>query len=310
MPTPHESFNTLVYQTLEAAAALLEAGRPAEALHAIKVLAEMEITARQREQYIALRREIESQLVHDSWVTLQMAHPEPLTFSLLTEEVVPYLQALHRVHEIVARLQGKPPAWDPEIRQLSHHSPLSMTFGYWHPEIIQTILEVIFDERRSPSRRIKAGESPEQPLLTRVNATYQLLEKVIPKATAQQKNALATQLLPDIDLLASSTVEAQVIGVSVRADAAPSPPPSTPQPPPAEAEPREATAQPAKPAALPEAPDDEAAAAKSPRYIGGQAESSMRPRYPRHRVTRPAPKPYTPPGKREGEDEGDEPGEE
>ncbi|GAB4438354.1 MAG: hypothetical protein Kow00120_05940 [Anaerolineae bacterium] len=298
MRSPHESFNTLVYQTLESAAALLEAGRPAEALHAIKVLAEMEITARQREQYIALRREIEAQLVHDSWVTLQMAHPEPLTFSLLTEEVIPYLQALHRVHELVARLQGKPPAWDPEIRQLSHHSPLSVTFGYWHPDIIQTILDVVFEERRGPARRIQAGESPAQPLLTRVNATYKLLEKVIPTATSQQKNALATQILPDIDLLASSPVEAQVIGVSVRGDE-PGPPPEA----------REATAATGAPAARrepsgppPEDLPEEPPPPTAPRYIGSKPEAPVRPRYPRHRVTRPAPKPYVPP-ERTDEDE-------
>lgn len=295
MPAQHESFHTLVYQTLEAAAALLEAGRPAEALHAIKVLAEMEITARQREQYIALRREIEAQLVHDSWVTLQLAHPEPLTFSLLTEEVIPYLQALHRVHEVVARLQTKPPAWDPEIRQLSHHSPLSITFGYWHPEIIQIILDVVAEERRGPAKRIKAGESPGQPMLTRVDATYTLLEKVVPAASARQKTALATTLLPDIDLLASSPVEAQVIGQSV-------------QPAAAGAGAAEKPAERPKAAApLPQPKPEESPETSKPaaaRYIGGQAqdEPPVRPRYPRHRVTRPAPKPYSPP---QGEDEGD-----
>ncbi len=298
MSSANESFNTLVFQTLESAAALLEAGRPAEALHAIKVLAEMEITAKQREQYIALRREIEAQLVHDSWVTLQMAHPEPLTFSLLTEEVIPYLQALHRVHELVARLQGKAPAWDPEIRQLSHHSPLSVTFGYWHPEIIQTILDVVFEERRGPARRIKAGESPTQPLLTRVNATYKLLEKVIPSATSQQKTALATQLLPDIDLLASSPVEAQVIGVSVRSEEPAAP--STPPPP----EAKEPAAAQSKTSALPDELPEEPPTSTPARYPGGESERPVRPRYPRHRVTRPVPKPYTPPG--ETDEDGEE----
>lgn len=302
MPTPHEAFNTLVYQTLEAAAALLEAGRPAEALHTIKHLAEMEITARQREQYGALRREIESQLVTDSWVTLQLAHPEPLTFALFTDGVVPYLQALHRLHEVVARLQGKSPAWDPEIRQMSHHSPLSVTFGFWHPDIIRTILAVIFDERRGPARRIKAGESPRQRELTRVDATYRLLEEVIPDATGAQKTALAHQLLPDVDLLASSPVEGQVIGVSVSPD----------ERPPAAETWRPAPPEPEEPAPLEEQPpeDEEEETGEDeagPRYIGQPSGGKPQPRYqpprPRRRLTRPAPKPFSPPDRDENGDE-------
>jgi hypothetical protein len=299
MPTPHEAFNALVYQTLEAAAALLEAGRPAEALHTIKNLAEMEITARQREQYIALRRQIEAQLVTDSWVTLQLAHPEPLNFGLLTDAVIPYLQALHRLHEVVARLQGKSPSWDPEIRQLSHHSPFSITFGFWHPEIIQAILEVVAEERRGPAQRIQAGESPlVQPLLTRVSATYKLLERVGPAGTTeQQKNALANQILPDIDLLASSPVEAQVIGVSVRRDETPPPtPPPAPEP---EAARRAATTKPP----LPEEPATEppTPSTSRPRDVGS-APPPTHPRYPpSRRITRPAPKPFSQEGQEEEE---------
>ncbi|MBN1287931.1 MAG: hypothetical protein JXB47_21210 [Anaerolineae bacterium] len=322
MPTPHEAFNTLVYQTLEAAAALLEAGRPAEALHTIKHLGEMEITARQREQYGALRREIEAQLVTDSWVALQLAHPEPLTFALFTEGVVPYLQALHRLHEVVARLQGKSPAWDPEIRQMSHHSPFSITFGFWHPDIIRTILEVIFDERRGPARRIKAGEPRKQRELTRVDATYRLLEKVVPDATPEQKAALAHQLLPDIDLLASSPVEGQVIGVSVSPEdraLAPAPPPSRPEPAP-EPAPSKSKAEPAAPelpapadSAVDSAADVSTGADDGPRYIGqpapGVSEPKPAPLYqpprPRRRVTRPAPKPFSPPEHDENEEDGE-----
>ncbi len=309
MPTPHEAFNTLVYQTLEAAAALLEAGRPAEALHSIKHLAEMEITARQREQYGMLRREIESQLVTDSWVTLQLTHPEPLTFGMLTEGVIPYLKALHRLHEAAAMLQGKSPAWDPEIRQLSHHSPFSITLGFWHPEIIQTILEVIFDERRGAARRIKAGEAPGQPLLTRVNTTYRLLERVIPDASDVQKAALANQLLPDVDLLASSPVEGQVIGVSVppgvppeaptwsaaRSTPAPaSPPPTTEPPPPSPSAPKP------EPEALPPNDVGPSHAGKPPVH-----PEPPKPNIPplRRRTTRPAPKPFAPPREDDDRDE-------
>jgi hypothetical protein len=311
MTSRHEAFNALVYQTLEAAAALLEAGRPAEALHTIKNLAEMEITARQREQYIALRREIDAQLVTDSWVALQLAHPEPLTFHMLADAVMPYLEALHNLHEMVAWLQGRPPASDPEIRQMSHHSPLSITLGFWHPDIIQTILEVIFDERRGPSRRLKQGKQPVSALLTRVDAAYRLLERVVPDASEAQKAALANRILADIDMMASSLVEAQVIGVSVRPE--PSEPgrwrvpepapaePSAPEPPKSAAEPE------SKPEPEPElepdpgpdpGPEDPDVAPESPmspppsgrpRYIGGQQLPDPS-RYQR-RVTRPVPKP-------------------
>jgi hypothetical protein len=307
MTSRHEAFNALVYQTLEAAAALLEAGRPAEALHTIKNLAEMEITSRQREQYIALRREIDAQLVTDSWVALQLAHPEPLTFRMLADAVMPYLEALHNLHEMVAWLQGRPPASDPEIRQLSHHSPFSITLGFWHPDIIKIILEVIFDERRGPSRRLKQGKQPVSALLTRVDAAHRLLERVVPDASEAQKAALANRILADIDMMASSPVEAQVIGVSVRPEPSepgrwrvPEPPPEhQPEPPPAElpepVPPAPAAGPEPEPEPEPDEPNDDPESPVSPppsgrpRYIGGQQRPDPS-RYQR-RVTRPVPKP-------------------
>ncbi len=204
MPAPNDAFYSLVYQTLDAAAALLESGQPEAALTAIRPLGQMDITARQRRRYEELLQAIEERLAGESWVTLQLTCPRPLTLNVLSGEVMSLLRALTRLHDVLAQLEGKQPVWDPEIRQMSHHASFSVTLGGWNQAIMERILGAITSVRR-PARLTK-------PLPTRrFEAAKELVSPSLSEDDPAHLAVVISQIWPEIEYLTETPLEAQII---------------------------------------------------------------------------------------------------
>ncbi len=202
-----EALEYLIDRILETAQSLLESGQEDAALQALDPLAGMGLSNAQRRRYDALARALEAIAgAQDAEAVIAFIYPEPLTLGDLAEGVVPFLQALGRLHDMLAEMAGRPRTWNPGIWEMAQQGDesgwgsLEITLSGWTPEVVRDVLSAV-EMLRSAENAVRAFE-----------IVTGLVSRYIGKATPDQRTMAVSRVLPDLDDLSHDRLEARYMG--------------------------------------------------------------------------------------------------
>jgi hypothetical protein len=93
--------------------------------------------------------------------TVVLVNHAPLTTRVLAQEVLRYLDAMLEVQQIITEMRGGTFV-EPTIRELSHNSPLSVSFTGTIGEAVTTIQNIVIPWRRKHAKAIADLEVAER----------------------------------------------------------------------------------------------------------------------------------------------------